>query len=287
MNEFECPVCSSTSNPIAKYQLKHTVYQCNECKLELCHDAVFNTNFNSSLNEKEREKALKQLRKENFQQIAKSINRLLPNAKGLEVGCGYGWFLETCKEYGIQCDGIEPEPRFNNKYLKGGFHVRNGFYPDIINETEQYDFVIFNDVLEHIPGIEETMKSNHRIINNEGLLVINIPIQEGLFYFFSKVAYQLGYHHLLNRMWQFSFHSPHLYYFRKKNIKDIGIKHGFTLIESFQLKTIRFSDISYRIKQDQKQNFIKYSISFIGAMLLFPFTRIFPDTYCFIFQKNN
>ncbi len=287
MKAINCPVCNNSTDFKEKYQLIHKVYQCNRCKLELCPDAAFDTNFSSGLNEEVREKALKKLRKENFEKIAASINRLAPNSKGLEVGCGYGWFLETCSKYGIHCEGIEPETRFNSIYLTGGFHVRNGFYPDVINKAEKYDFVIFNDVLEHIPELNKTMISNYNILKKNGLLIINIPIQEGLFYFFSKIAYQLGYKKLLNRMWQFNFHSPHLYYFRKKNVSRLGVKHGFHCIETFRLKTLRCSDISGRIKQDQNQNYISYLIAYLGTIALYPFTNIFPDTYCFVFRKNN
>lgn len=287
MNAFKCPVCNNTSDFIVKYQLIQKVYQCNICKLEFCRDAAFDTNFGSGLNEEEREKALKQLRKENFRQIATTINRLFPNAKGLEVGCGYGWFLETCQKHGIQCNGIEPETRFNNIYLAGGYHVRNGFYPGVINKNEKYDFIIFNDVLEHIHDIEETMKYNYQILNKNGLLVVNLPIQEGLFYFFSKIAYRLNFTELLNRMWQFNFHSPHIYYFRKKNIINLGDKYQFKLVESFPLRTIRFSDISNRIKQDPNQKLIKFLISYMGTILLYPFVKFFPDTYCFVFRKSR
>ena len=230
---------------------------------------------------------MRQLRKENFNKILKAVKFLDTNAIGLEIGCGYGWFLESCMEQNLNCEGIEPETRFNDFYQLHGFKVRNGFYPDVINKSEQYDFVAFNDVLEHIPEIEKTMNCNYDILKDNGLLIINIPIQEGLFYFFSKVAYRFGYSELLNRMWQFNFHSPHLYYFRKRNIKDLGKRYGFLINNSFKLKTIRFSELTSRIKQDKSQNLIQFLISYIGSIILFPFTRIFPDTFCFIFQKKQ
>lgn len=286
MTDLKCPVCNST-RLTRKYILKHDVYQCNQCYFQLCSNATFDTSLVSSLNETEREKALKGVRKANFNRIITSVKRLKSNASGIEIGCGYGWFLETCKENGIQCEGIEPETRFNELYKAGNFKVRNGFYPNIISESDRYDFISFNDVLEHIPDIDATMKTNFSILNKGGLLIVNIPIQEGLFYFFSRIAYRLGYHDLLNRMWQFNFHSPHIFYFKKKNLVSLASKYGFNLVESFKLETIKFSEISNRIKQDQNQGFLKYMISLTGTILLYPFTKVYPDIYCFIFRKND
>lgn len=286
MSDLICPVCDSTRFE-KKYSLRFNVYECKQCHVQMCKDAAFDSSFISSLDEKEREQALKGLRKENFAQIISSIKKINPQGKGLEIGSSYGWFLETCKENGIACDGIEPETRFNDLYRTNGFNVRNGFYPAIINETEKYDFISFNDVLEHIPDIDSTMKTNYSILNDNGLLIINIPIQEGLFYFFSKVAFHIGMKDLLNRMWQFNFHSPHIYYFKKNNVISLGVKHGFSLMDAYKLKTIKYSEISKRIKQDQSQSIVRYWISLIGTTVLYPFTKTYPDIYCFIFRKNK
>lgn len=111
-----CPICSMSTYVKKKYQLKYVVYQCKKCKLEFCPDAAFNASFNSSLDENEREKALRQLRKENFDKILKSVKGIGSTGTGLEIGCGYGWFLESCMHHNVPCEGIEPETRFNDFY---------------------------------------------------------------------------------------------------------------------------------------------------------------------------
>lgn len=280
-----CPICGP-SNSVIKYHLNFTVYQCTKCGLEYCNDAHFDESFISDMNEQKRERSLKGLRKENFKRIIISVKKHLPeNIVGLEIGCGYGWFLELCKENNISCFGIEPETRFNEFYRKNEFNVKNGFYPECINDGEKFDFIIFNDVIEHIPDINSAMKANYSILNKNGILIVNLPIQEGLMYFISKIAYTFGYKGLHQRLWQFNFHSPHFYYFKKKNIIELAKQYHFKQVESYKLKTIRFSEISNRIKLDQKQSFFKYLVSAIGTIILYPFMSIFPDIYCFVFRK--
>lgn len=281
-----CPVCQYDITDL-KYKLTFDVYQCSNCGFQFCPDASFDKSFKSDLNEENREKALKGLRKENFKAITSSILKYsIKSPKGLEVGCGYGWFLESCKENNIECLGIEPETRFNDDYTKNKFNFVNGFYPQDLEKNSTYDFIVFNDVLEHIPDVASIIKANHSFLNKDGLLVLNLPMQGGLVYFMSKLAYFFGVKSLLNRMWQFNFHSPHISYFTKKNLIDLVSGENFELLESYKLKTIKLSEISSRIKQDNSQGFLKIFVTYIGVLILYPFFNLFPDTRCFIFRKK-
>lgn len=281
-----CPICANSS--VLKFKLKFDIYHCKKCGLQFCPDATFNGSLNSNLNEEFREKALKQLRKQNFQRVIELLKKyLISNQRGLEVGSGHGWFLETCMENGLKCEGIEPETRFNAYYQSKGLNVVNGFYPQNISKDCKFDFIVFNDVLEHIPDIELITKCNNNFLNDNGLLVINLPVQEGLVYRFAKIAYSFGVKSLLNRMWQFNFHSPHLYYFTKKNLINFVTNHKFQLVEVSKFKTINISDISNRIKQDKDIGVVKYLTSLIGMLCIYPFLELFPDTFCFVFRKRK
>lgn len=281
-----CPICQNEKTKI-KYNLKFKVYQCENCGFQFCPEASFNKSFRSDFDESIRLKALKNLRILNFKRIISSLKKYpTGQSKGLEVGVGHGWFLETCANQEIQCEGIEPETRFNDEYERMNLWVRNGFYPDVVPLGSTYNFIVFNDVFEHLPKVEVMMKENSILLNSNGLLVINLPIQEGLTYTFSKIAYCFGIKSLLNRMWQFNFHSPHLSYFNKKNLQELAEKNGFELQESFPLKTINLSEVRDRINQDKTTNFLFRYVTIIGVYILYPFLNWYPDTYCFIFRKK-
>ena len=61
--------------------------------------------------------------------------------------------------------------------------------------------------------------------------------------------------------------------------------HEFTMWP--KTANIKSSELSSRIKQDKNQDFIPYLISYIGSVILFPIIKIFPETYCFIFKKDQ
>ncbi len=282
---IQCPICKSPKTRLL-YTLTFNVHGCQSCGFEFCPDAKFIESMDSSLDEEVREKALLNLRKENFSTILEALkNEIRPNHVGLEIGPGYGWFLEICKEHQIQCEGIEPETRFNEKYRTKGLTVRNGFYPDDIPKNSRYDFIIYNDVLEHLPDLDKILQENHASLNPDGLLIINLPIRNGLVYVAAKWAYRFGAKSLLGRMWQFNFHSPHMSYFSKRNLVDFVLRHKFGPVTQFKLKTINLSEISDRVRQDKQQNGITRFAINMGVILLFPFLTRFPDTYCFVFRK--
>src|ERR1700754_2785658 len=99
MSNRLCPVCD---NPLKlKYKLKFNVYQCSNCGL-LNSDAQFEHSFQSDLESESRDIGLKNLRLKNFatiiQELKNQYGEKFKQLKGLEIGCGNGWWLQTCKE---------------------------------------------------------------------------------------------------------------------------------------------------------------------------------------------
>jgi len=281
-----CPNCSADLFPV--YKLDYDILTCNSCHLQIADNAVFKSGTDFLLDEEAREKALKRVRLINFSKIIKVILSYFNKKQinGLEVGCGHGWFLDLCHQYNINCAGIEPDTRFNALYKEKGYSVLNGFYPDVLDSNTKYDFVVFNDVLEHIPDISRVMAANSQHLVQSGLLIVNIPVQQGFFYSGSLFLYHLGIKIFLNRMWQFNFKSPHLYYFTKRNLIGIAQKSGFELVKMMPLQVLDPSQIKNRLKQDPSIGIIKLGFLTLITFLLLPFTRIYPDIICFFFRKT-
>lgn len=283
---YTCPICHSDVG--VKFKLTYNVYQCNKCNFQFAPEATFDKTLESDLDESSRIKALRNLRILNFNRIVTSLKKHVDSKdSGLEVGSGHGWFLEVCKEHDIKCVGIEPETHFNEHYSSIGVDVLNGFFPKIVPSDTQFDFIAYNDVFEHLPDVGLMMKTNNLLLNSNGKLIVNLPLREGVTYVLSKLAYDLGVQSLLNRMWQFNFHSPHLSYFSKKNLIKLAESADFVLVESFPLKTINLSEVKDRVNEDKSSNIIFRYITIIGVFVIYPFMQLFPDTYCFIFKKKE
>lgn len=269
MDDLQCIVCGNKQN--LKFELKHKVYQCASCDL-YTSDATFDFSFQSSLEEDSREIGLKKLRLHNFDLIVKAIKenyfRDKTTIKGLEIGSGNGWWLEVCKANGIDCIGIEPENTFADYYKKNELKVVKGFYPYAGTDlAEGYDFIIFNDVFEHITDLKSLLQSIKKDLKKDGLLIINIPMSNGFFYRTATMLYYLSIRSFLDRLWQFNFHSPHINYFNPENLPAYLNKYGFKMLNNFRLETLDFSSIRERIMADSKVSRLK-AITISSALLL-------------------
>lgn len=289
MDSFKCIVCGN--NLTVKHQLSSTVYECKHCNL-LKSNATFDRSFTSNLDEEHRAIGLKQLRQKNFETI---INKLLSHfnhsskkIKGLEIGCGNGWWLEMCAKKNIDCTGIEPEQTFKNDYQKNNLKVIFDFYPTAVIASEKFDFIIFNDVFEHISDLDALCNAIKENLSEDGILIINIPLSTGLFYQTATFFNVFGMKSFLERMWQFNFHSPHIHYFNQKNLQQYLQKKGFNCTDHFKLETLDFNSINERIKSDKSNSkFIATAMTTIISVLKPLIMSIRPDIGAFFFQKRK
>jgi 2-polyprenyl-3-methyl-5-hydroxy-6-metoxy-1,4-benzoquinol methylase len=289
MDHTICPVCG---NPLKlRYRLKFNVYKCASCGL-LNSDAHFEHSFQSDLESESRDIGLKQLRLKNFATITKELLQYQGNKggkiSGMEIGSGNGWWLETCKANNIDCIGIEPEHIYENYHKENKLDVIYGFYPDVSPKKEKgYDFIIFNDVFEHIPDINSLVESLKEDLSDDGILIINIPMSTGFFYKMAVRMHKLGLNSSLTRMWQFNFHSPHMNYFNEHNMKLLLDKHGFSTVSVLKLETLDFSSVKERIMADRAVNKLKALFLTSALTLMKPIIKLSePDVKAFFFKKK-
>jgi 2-polyprenyl-3-methyl-5-hydroxy-6-metoxy-1,4-benzoquinol methylase len=283
-----CVVCGNRMT--LKHQLRFQIYQCRKCNL-LTSNAIFNQSF-LSYNTEVRETGIKQLRVNNFESIIQHIiqqkAKISTPISGLEIGSGIGWWLETCKNHNISCIGIEPEKNFEAYHNENKLSVIYDFYPLTKNKLDKkFDFIIFNDVLEHIADIHSLIWALDQNLKEDGIIIINLPLSTGIFYRSATFFHKIGVRSFLERMWQFSFHSPHMHYFNEKNIKQLFDRYGFTSRTDFSLNSIETKNLKERIITDRSYSKIR---GYLIAKLIFLLNPILnnctPDIKVFFFTRK-
>lgn len=102
------------------------------------------------------------------------------NGRLLDVGCGNGGFLNTMKELGWECEGIEPDPIAADVARRAGHKVQLGSIEDIQLPESHYDAVTLSHVMEHFLKPDLAMAAIARILKPGGVFVSMSPNPSGL-----------------------------------------------------------------------------------------------------------
>ncbi|MCX6269759.1 MAG: class I SAM-dependent methyltransferase [Bacteroidetes bacterium] len=136
----------------------------------------------------------------------------------LDVGCGTGEFLALGKQRGWNVTGIEPstqarEQAVSNFKLEVGDESLLDHLP-----SGHFNMITLWHVLEHVPLLNERMQTLHRLLHDDGLLVIALPNSgswDARHYHSAWAAYDLP---------------RHLYHFTPVTSKHLLEKHRFTVL---------------------------------------------------------
>ena len=117
--------------------------------------------------------------------------RIIPGGKILDLGCGAGSFLKGLKRKGMDCYGIEIAANAAQIAREAGLQI----FPDLFEasfESDTFDAITANHVLEHMREPNKTLKELKRILKPSGTLIIAVPNADSFaFQLFGKYWVQL------------------------------------------------------------------------------------------------
>jgi len=108
-------------------------------------------------------------------------NKWMPdkNVDFLDIGCGVGWSLVTAEKYGFNAYGIEPmvsAAEYANKTLN--VNVINSLFRSELFKDKKFDFIMMDQVLEHVPNPRETLIDAFRLLKPGGIFFLSVPPQD-------------------------------------------------------------------------------------------------------------
>jgi len=117
-----------------------------------------------------------------------SINQ---SSNVIEIACNDGYLLQYFNEQMIPVLGIEPATNVAKVARDKGIPVETSFFGtelalDLVGKGQQADLLIGNNVLAHVPNINDFVKGMKKILNKEGIITLEFPhllrlIQENQF----------------------------------------------------------------------------------------------------------
>ena len=283
MKNNGCPVCGCYN--IKKQRTsKGLILLCARCSFrtaESCCSSQKCADYGLLL------ESVRDIRIKNFHEIILRIKEKIRKKEinGLEIGCAGGLFMELAAASGINMTGIEPMEKSFNEAKAKGLNVIKGFFPEDFKCLEKFDFIVFNDAFEHIPDINKIITECSVRLNENGFVIINMPVSTGILFRTASFLFFFGIEKFLNRLWQFETDSPHVSYFNAKNLSFLMQKYGF--VADCRVKQCVFivKNLKNRIKA-VNGNTIFCNIVFVLLVLLKPVIDFFPkDVECLFFRK--
>ncbi len=99
-----------------------------------------------------------------------------PGARMLDVGCGYGFGLDTAQEiFGWDGIGLEPSLAAERGREDLGLDIRPGTLDDAFEPDERFDVIFASEVLEHVPDPRAFLGSVHRRLSDAGVFLMTTP----------------------------------------------------------------------------------------------------------------
>ena len=135
----------------------------------------------------------------------------------LDVGCGTGGFLETCRKGGWEVVGTEPDSDAR-AIAAEKLQITIESTLNTLVDTSSYDIISLWHVLEHIPNLNQVIPQLHKLLAEQGTLLIAVPNSD---------SYDATY---FGKYWAAYDVPRHLYHFTPSTIDPLFKKHGFRLI---------------------------------------------------------
>lgn len=239
------------------------------------------------IDESARQTGLATLRRRNNERILAALGTIArPGGRLLDVGSGPGFLLSQAAGAGFQAEGIEPDANVLDTARSRGVRVRHGYFPAALEIGEQFDVIVFNDVLEHIPDLAGALAACSERLVPGGALCLNCPDKNGFFFRTADFLDRLGMGGPYERLWQRGLPSPHVWYFTPALLDRAAAKAGFVPAARRRLATIELAGLWSRIRAVRGASLASSLASYVFSVAAYPLLRLLPSDAVACFYRK-
>lgn len=235
-NEFfeskGCPICNNEQKKHLYKVDKFSYFECSNCKGiytdPFIKEVYINEMYSSGAYNEYQQKLVhnsSEIRKDllDKRKIAQIESHQPEKGKILDVGCGQGSFLKSCKDSGWLVKGVDPS---KNAALKAkelyDIDVITSRFEEL-NEAEKFDCITFWGVLEHVLSPQEILNKASALCRKNAIVQFEVPSADCLI-----KNYLEKYSFLPTRYIESGRHNI---FFSRESIKLMLKEAGFELVE--------------------------------------------------------
>jgi SAM-dependent methyltransferase len=170
-------------------------------------------------NNYERTNYLSPITVKRFNEILDRFEPHRKTGKLLDVGAGYGFFMEVAKERGWDVYGTELTDEAVKHCEAKGLKMFKGEFHELDIEPESFDVIVSIEVLEHVNTPVQYAKKANEILRKGGVLYMTTPN------FNSILRYRL------KEQYNVIEYPNHLCYYTPQTFLNLFTSHGFHKLE--------------------------------------------------------
>ena len=149
------------------------------------------------------------------------------NVRVLDIGCGHSESLGYHKARGCEVYGVEADENVQKIADRYGFNVEIGLFDPAKYESQSFDYVTADYVLEHVVDPLTFLREIHKVLKPGGKFIASFPNPKAFGRFF------------FGRYWH-AWHLPfHRHFYTKRSLEILAEQSGYE-IEMFKSVTESF-----------------------------------------------
>ncbi|UJS17644.1 MAG: class I SAM-dependent methyltransferase [Candidatus Jettenia sp.] len=227
IQQVNCNICGVDDTSLIAVQNGYRMVKCKNCGLVYLNSrpnqqTLLKLYADYHQREGKDEDVWARLMEKNFKEVSLLLNKIFPEkGKILDVGCGYGHFIEIMQDCGWFAQGVDPSSGTLYHAKKKGLNVIETSFDDSSFPDNFFDVVTAFYVLEHLPDPLSTAKKIFKMLKPGGVIVIRVPHTTPIVRFLSVFTID-------NNLYDAPYH---LYDFSPMTITVLLKKAGFSLIQ--------------------------------------------------------
>jgi SAM-dependent methyltransferase len=229
---IKCPLCAQPEPPFFYRENSFDYYKCPKCSLLFLYPQPTAANLHNHYQQylPIAPQAVKDWGDEMAPVIAVSacfIDKLFAvPGRLLDIGCGYGFFLEAMKKKGWEVEGIElskPAAAIAEARNCGLIHAHA---VEEMSEMALFDVVTMFYVIEHVADPVAILKSIKKLLKPGGIIVLRYPNTSPLLAFSADLARKLTLMQAPSHLYDFAGDSMH------RVLQQAGYGYSLTTIDA-------------------------------------------------------
>lgn len=223
-----CNLCGSAEHDRLTVQSGYNIVKCRECGFVYVNprpdaDTLKSLYSDYLSNKMEDVDAWRGYMDEVFDWTVGTLNQRIPEKGSLvDIGCGYGYFVEKALKNGWKASGIDISEKAVKEATARNLDARVMTIEELAEAGERFEVVTMFYVLEHLIDPLGTLSLLKNIIRPGGLLVLRLPHTTPIVKFLSSLGIE-------NNLYDPPFH---LSDFSPGTIKAMLVKAGYTDIKT-------------------------------------------------------